>query len=225
MASSLRKWLKAIHPEGIPGPCAFVYDALTRSSIFQRHYDLVAQDILNCGSQGRLLDIGTGPAWLLLKLHQRAPQLALTGLDISPAMVRKAKANIAQAHLTGAIELVEAGAKDLPFPDCTFDLVVSTGSIHHWKDPVRSLDECHRVLKAGGTALIYDLVVNLPEAVRSAARREFGRYRMLLLWLHSFEEPFYSQQQMADLAAQSVFGKGDVRFVGVLCCLTLHRSS
>ena len=140
-------------------------------------------------------------------------------------MVRKARENLAQAGLSGAVEVVEAGAKDLPFPDRTFDLVVSTGSLHHWKDPVGALNECHRVLKEGGTALVYDLLVKLPQAIASEARRQFGRYRMWLLWLHTFEEPFYSQEQMAELAAKSVFGKGDLRFVGVLCCLTLRRSS
>ncbi len=225
MASLWWKLVRAIHPEGIPGPCAPLYDALARTDIFQRHYDLVAQDILKYGCQGRLLDIGTGPGWLLLKLHQRAPQLHLTGLDISSGMVRRARANIAHAHLSGAIDLRHAPATDIPSPDRTFDLVVSTGSIHHWKDPVAGLNECHRVLKEGGTALIYDVAVKLPPAVRSQAAREFGRYRMWLLRLHTFEELFYSQEQMAELAAKSAFGTGDVRFVGVLCCLTLRRVS
>ena len=225
MGSRLRRLLKAIHPEGIPGPGAILYNAIARSGIFQRHYELIAQDILGFGREGRLLDIGTGPGWLLLKLHPCAPQLRLTGLDISAAMVRKAKANIAQAGLTRDIEVVEAGAKHVPFPDGTFDLVVSTGSLHHWKDPIGSLNECHRLLKPGGTALIYDLLTKLPAAVASEGRRQFGRYRMWLLWLHSFEEPFYTQDQMSDLATRSQFGKGDIRFVGVLCCLNLRRSS
>ncbi len=223
MASWLRKFVKKIHPEGIPGPCALLYDALARSHIFQRHYDLVAQDILNYSRQGRLLDIGTGPGWLLLKLHSLAPQFQLTGLDISSAMVNKARKNIAQAHLSGTVEVLQAEAKDVPFPEGTFDLIVSTGSLHHWKDPVGGLNECHRLLKDGGTALIYDLVTKPPEPVVSQFAREFGRYRRWLLWLHSFEEPFYSQDLMTELAAKTLFRKADTRFVGVLCCLILHR--
>jgi ubiquinone/menaquinone biosynthesis C-methylase UbiE len=191
----------------------------------QRHYDLVAEDVAGFATQGRLLDIGTGPGWLLLALRRRAPQLRLTGLDISPAMVRKARANIAQACPGGGIEVVQAPATHLPFPDGAFNLVVSTGSLHHWKDPVGGLNECHRVLAPGGVALLYDVVSKLPPEIARAAVRQFGRYRMTLLWLHSFEEPFYSQKEMGKLAAQSVFGEGDLRFVGVLCCLTLRRSS
>jgi ubiquinone/menaquinone biosynthesis C-methylase UbiE len=202
-----------------------LYDRLAQSGIFQRHYELVADDVAGFAAQGRLLDIGTGPGWLLLKLHQRAPQLRLTGLDISPAMVRKARANIARACPAGGIEVVQAPATHLPFADGSFEVVVSTGSLHHWKDPVGGVNECHRVLVPGGVALLYDVITQIPPDVARSAVRDFGRYRMMLLWLHSFEEPFYSRGDMADLAAKSKFGKGDIRFVGVLGCLTLRKTS
>jgi SAM-dependent methyltransferase len=46
----------------------------------------------------------------------------------------------------------------LPFPDASFDAVVSTFSLHHWSDPARGLSEIYRVLRPGGVARIYDLV-------------------------------------------------------------------
>jgi len=67
-----------------------------------------------------------------------------------------------------------AGANALPFADGTFDRVVSTGSLHLWKEPVHALSEAHRVLKADGYALMYDLVRDMPKAVcediRASAR-------------------------------------------------------
>jgi ubiquinone/menaquinone biosynthesis C-methylase UbiE len=219
-----RRLIKAIHPEGIPWPGTVLYNAISRRGIFQQHYELVARDILGYRAEGRLLDIGTGPGWLLLKLHPLAPGLRLVGADISLAMVNKARRNVAQAGLSSTVEIVNATASNLPFPDGSFDLVVSTGSIHHWKDPVGGLNECHRVLKDGGVALMYDLVRQLPPDVAAAAKREFGRYRLALLWLHSFEEPFYSPQEMEALAAKSRFSQGQTRFVGVLCCLILRKS-
>lgn len=218
-----RRLLRAVHPEGIPWPGSVLYDALTRRAIFQRHYDLVARDVLGYCTQGRLLDIGTGSAWLLVRLRPLAPRLRLVGADISTAMLRRARRNLAKAGLEGQIEIRQGDAGRMPFSDGQFDLVVSTGSLHHWKTPVAGLNEVHRVLRDGGVALLYDLVKRLPESVDASVKSEFGRLRMRLLWLHSFEEPFFSPQDMESLAAGSLFGQGQTRFVGVLCCLVLRK--
>jgi len=188
----LRKLLKVFHPEGIPGAGAAIYNALSSVDIFQRNYEWVAKHILEYCSRGSLLDIGTGPGWLLLTLHRLDPEMALVGLDVSSAMVAKARHNVAQESLSSKIEIHEGNANQMPFKDNTFDVVVSTGSIHHWKNPARGLDEVHRVLKPGGCALIYDIVSDTPQVILSESRREFGRLRTLLFWLHDFEEPFYS---------------------------------
>lgn len=100
-----------------------------------------------------------------------------------------------------------------------------TGSLHHWKAPVVALNEVHRVLRVGGTALVYDLVHKLPPAVAEAARHRFGSLRACLLWLHSFEEPFYSPQEMAALAPATRFQRVEIQFIGALCCLVLRKPS
>ncbi len=64
--------MKLIHPEGIPWPGSVFYNAISSSTIFMKHYELAAEDILShCSAQhpfreqGTLLDIGTGPAPLV----------------------------------------------------------------------------------------------------------------------------------------------------------------
>ena len=215
---------RRIHPEGIPWPASALYNAVSKTSIFQRHYQLVADDILSSCSPGSLLDIGTGPGWLLVHLHRQRPDAQLAGVDISPAMVSRARENLARAGCLGAIQIRQAAADSLPFPDGSFDTVVSTGSLHHWREPGRGLDEVYRVLKPGGSGLMYDLVKHLPEAVREDGLRRFGRLRMMLLALHSLEEPFYDAEEMRSLASRSLFGAGHTRFVGVLCCLVLQKA-
>ena len=64
--SAMRRLMKLVHPEGIPWPGSVLYNAISSSAIFQRHYELAARDILSHCSQGTLLDIGTGPARLLM---------------------------------------------------------------------------------------------------------------------------------------------------------------
>ena len=219
----LRKLLTRLHPEGIPWPATLLYNRLSRTFIFRDHYRLVAEDVAAHCPPGRLLDIGTGPAWLLTKIHDQRPDLALVGVDISPGMVEQARRNMAQAGLADVVDLGVAAADHLPFADGSFDTVISTGSMHHWKDAAAGLKEVHRVLRPGGLALLYDLVTDLPPEVSRGLARTYGRFRATLLWLHSFEEPFHTVADFQALAASTPFSAGQVRFVGAFCCLTLAK--
>jgi ubiquinone/menaquinone biosynthesis C-methylase UbiE len=223
MLSPARKLLKRLHPEGIPWPATTFYNAMSATRIFQRNYEFVAQDIVNYCSEGSILDIGTGPGRLLIKLRQQSSRLQITGVDISSAMVVKARKNLEKAGLSKVIEVQEGGADALPFANSSFDTVVSTGSIHHWKNSEAGLNEVYRVLKPGGYALLYDIVSDTPKAVLQDVRRKFGRFRIFMLWIHAFEEPFYSIQGFEALPRATLFKEGPIRFVGVLCCLTLKK--
>jgi len=223
MLSPARRLLKIFHPEGIPWPGTALYNKISQTGIFQRSYEWVARDILGYCSKGSILDIGTGPGWLLIKLHQKAPGLQVTGLDASPSMVDRARKNMADIGLSDAIKIEEGYANHMPFPDSAFDIVISTGSVHHWKDPVAGLNDVYRVLKNEGYALMYDLVSDIPASVLRDTAREFGKLKMMLLWLHAFEEPFYTRKEFELLARPTLFKKGRTRFVGVLCCLILKK--
>ena len=225
MLSRVRRLLKIIHPEGIPWPGTVIYNVISETRIFQGHYELVAEDILSYCSQGSILDIGTGPGWLLVRLHQKARGLRLTGLDVSPSMIGKARKNMADLGLSDVIEVKVGSASNMPFPECTFDAIVSTGSIHHWKEPTAGLNDVYRVLKDGGYALMYDLVSDTPASVLKETARQFGKLKMVLLWLHAFEEPFYSREDFGLLPRGTLFREGRTRFVGVMCCLVLRKTA
>jgi ubiquinone/menaquinone biosynthesis C-methylase UbiE len=214
--------MKLLHPESIPWPGSVLYNLISSTAIFQRHYELVADDILSFRKEGSLLDIGTGPGRLLLALHRKAPQMKLVGIDSSPAMIIKAGKNIAGVE---SIEIKQGNADNIPFPGDCFDIVVSTASIHHWKQPTIGLNEVYRVLKDGGYALIYDLVSDMPKSILDDCRREFGRLKTTLFWLHSFEEPFYSQQNFRALIQPTSFGDCQTKFLGLLYCLILKKGT
>lgn len=221
--SPLRRLLKLVHPEGIHWPGSVVYNAISFSAIFQKHYELAAKDILSHCSQGTLLDIGTGPARLLLNLYQQALDMRLVGIDSSAAMVAQARKNISAAGISDAVEVKEGSAARIPFPDQSFDIVVSTVSMHHWKKPTDCLNEVYRVLKDNSFALMYDLVSDTPKSILEQMKREYGRLKTFLFWLHSFEEPFYTQKNFEALAQTTLFQKGRTRFLGLLCCLILKK--
>ncbi|MBN1828142.1 MAG: class I SAM-dependent methyltransferase [Deltaproteobacteria bacterium] len=218
--------LKKFHPEGIPWPATIFYNILSGSEIFEKHYELIAQDI--AVQQSRIegvLDIGTGPAWLLLALRNHLPDARLCGVDISDAMVATARRNFERFYPHDKTELTVGNADNLPFDDESFDCVVSTGSLHHWKNPIAGLNEIHRVLKDGRHAFIYDLVRKLPKEIACEVRRKFGSFRLTLLGLHSFEEPFLDAREMLSLAEKSLFRSAEIRFVGALCCIHLKKST
>jgi len=221
--SPIRRLLKLLHPEGIPWPGSVLYNAVSGTGVFQRYYERLAADIARYCSAGRLLDIGTGPGWLLVKLHQRAPELKMVGIDASPAMVGKARENVIAAGLSDVITVTEGNAGRIPFADDSFDIVVSTGSIHHWKEPVPALNEVYRVLKPCAYALMYDLVSDTPAPALREMAQEFGRLRTWMFWLHGFEEPFYQRRNFELLARPTRFREGHTQFVGVLCCLILKK--
>ncbi|MCG6893516.1 MAG: class I SAM-dependent methyltransferase [Desulfobacteraceae bacterium] len=220
-----RRILKRFHPEGIPWPASVFYNALSGTGIFLRHYDLVARDIARYGTTRHLLDIGTGPGHLLLAVHRRFPDARLVGVDISPAMAAQAQRNVKRRGADDRIQIRVAGADALPFADAAFDCVVSTGSLHHWRNPVDALAEAHRVLAGGGYALMYDLVRNMPRSICQDVRNRFGGFRLGLLWLHSFEEPFLSAEEMTALGRRTDFTVEGTAFAGALCCLVLRKTA
>jgi ubiquinone/menaquinone biosynthesis C-methylase UbiE len=140
-------------------------------------------------------------------------------------MVAQAQRNIVKYGRDTHIEVQVADAKALPFADGKFDRVVSTGSLHHWKDPVHALTEAHRVLKVDGYALLYDLVRDIPKAVCEEVRAKFGGFRLAILWLHSFEEPFLNVEEMDALGRRTAFRVEGTKFTGALCCLVLSKSA
>jgi ubiquinone/menaquinone biosynthesis C-methylase UbiE len=224
MLPPFRRLLKLFHPEGIPWMGTPIYNAISRGEIFQRQYAMVAGDILTCYPAKTILDIGTGPGWLLVKLYQLFPSLRLVGIDLSASMAFQARKNLAGLRLADSIGICVAKSNQLPFEGESFDTVVSTGSLHHWKAPLAGLNEVYRVLKPGGYGIMYDLVRDTPAHILEQTRQEFGRLRFTLLWLHALEEPFYSRDDLESLARASQFEVGLTKFVGVLCGLILKKA-
>lgn len=95
--------------------------------------------------------IGTG-----LNLAKYPPDVCLTGIDITPEML--ALARVRASDLGRPVALCESDAQALPFPDNTFDTVLSTYSMCSVPDEGRAVLEMKRVLKAGGRLILVDHV-------------------------------------------------------------------
>ncbi len=168
-------------------PSAGAYDALV-ASVLEGFYARVAGEVAAAHPGGKLLEVGSGPGRLAVRLAREAPGMTLTGVDISDAMVERAARRATGAGLSERVQFRVGDVAALPLSDGEFSAVVSTLSLHHWSDPARGLAEIHRVLKPGGEARIYDLAH--------------------WLWL-----PAQGWNRLAQLAAASPFGEGEVEVV------------
>ena len=99
----------------------------------------------------RVLDVGCGTGELLSKLAAKYPAARLAGLDPVPEML-----NVARGKLPANVDLRVGWANELPWPDSSFDVVVSCNMFHYVTHPVAAIREMERVLRPGGQLVITD---------------------------------------------------------------------
>ncbi len=119
------------------------------------------------GNPGAILDVGCGTGRLLRSASQRFPGAKLLGVDAAIEMVKQAQ----KSTPDGTIQFQQATAEELPFPDGSFDLVISTMTFHHWQNQGRGAAEVARVLTPDGRWLLAEFVPSgFMKRVRSLLR-------------------------------------------------------
>jgi arsenite methyltransferase len=110
----------------------------------------------------RVLDVGSGAGTdSLVAALMVGSEGSVTGIDMTPEMLDKARAGVAELGL-GNVCFVEGDAERLPFADASFDVVISNGVIDLIPDKDAVFSELHRVLVAGGRLQIADVTIQQP---------------------------------------------------------------
>jgi ubiquinone/menaquinone biosynthesis C-methylase UbiE len=114
----------------------------------------------------RVLEIGFGHGRTIALLAGAAPGVVVDGIDVSPDMVRVASTRCAALVEASRARLQEGDSADLPYPDRSFDKVLSVHTLYFWDEPLRHMGELRRVLKPTG-AFVLGFRERSDEALRS----------------------------------------------------------
>lgn len=206
------RFLRSLIPERIPWFAARLYNQIARSAI-ETYYKEVAELVAAHTSQGLVLDVGTGPGYLPIEIARRAPRITVVGIDSSKALVRIAQKNAEREGLSDRVRFVKCDGNRLDFADDSYDLVISTGSLHAWKHPVLVINECFRVLQAGCEAWLLDPAqIITPEAQQLLGRGLNVVDRLANRWgsFTSKLTPPYTVREIEEIIRRTKFQKGTV---------------
>ncbi len=142
------------------------------------HYDVVFGAVFNPGRKQavaainnkpgqRILEVGVGTG---LSLPMYREDARVTGIDISPEMLDKAREKVAEQNLGQVEALIEMDAEQLEFPDNSFDAVVAMYVASVVPDPERLMNEMRRVCVPGGDILVINHFASTNPVLRRLER-------------------------------------------------------
>lgn len=141
-----------------------------------------AVEVIN-QSNGKVLEVGVGTG---LSLPDYKSSLEITGIDLSPEMLDKARERVAEEGLENVAGLYEMDASELKFDDASFDTVVAMFVITVVPDPAKVMRELARVCKPGGEVMLVNHF-STEEGVRGWVERRMAPFGDKLGWHPVFD--------------------------------------
>jgi ubiquinone/menaquinone biosynthesis C-methylase UbiE len=152
MTNSKSRYIPALSFRGLTP----LYDPLLRWGMREQAFKRRIVEQANIQPEQEVLDLGCGTGTLTLMLKRSAPAASITGLDGDKEVLARARSKAKEAGID--IRWDEGMAYELPYPERSFDIVVSSLVIHHLihADKLRAFREAGRVLRPGGKLWIMD---------------------------------------------------------------------
>lgn len=132
--------------------------------------------------QGKVLEVGVGTG---LSLTHYKHTLKVTGIDLSPDMLARARERAERKRLRHVEALVEMDATALEFPDDSFDVSTAMFVMTVVPDPVQVMNELIRVTKPGGHILIVNHF-SIDKGLRAVVEKRLARFSDILGWRPDF---------------------------------------
>jgi ubiquinone/menaquinone biosynthesis C-methylase UbiE len=163
-----------------------------------------------------VLEVAPGPGYLALEMA-RSGRFHVTGLDISRTFVEIARGNAQAAGVS--VDFRQGDAARMPFGPASFDLIACQAAFKNFTLPLSALAEMHRVLRAGGTAVIQDMSRNAShqDIDHEVRRMEVGRVTAFTTkaTLEMLKRRAYSTAQFKRLVSESPFHACEITAEGI----------
>ena len=173
MGRSNEEYIPALGIRALTPFYDFIQRWVVRDTRFKSR--LIEQAQIQAGH--RVLDLGCGTGTLALMVKRSQPDAEVVGLDADPQMLKVAFTKAARETIPVTFD--QGMAFSLPYPDASFDRVLSSLMIHHLKTPEKqkTAREIYRILKPGGQLHVIDF---------GKPRTFYGK--LVGRFLHGFEE-------------------------------------
>ena len=178
---------------------------------FRREAKAVAERLR---SGCNVLEVAPGPGFFAIELAKLS-DCEITGLDISRTLVEIATDNARNAAVKIDFRLGNASA--MPFAGESFDFIYCSAACKNFSEPVKALDEMHRVLRPGGEAVVVDLCkdASLDEIdtyVKQSGRSRIDAWMTKWTFRHVLLKRAYSRSEFLQMAKESRFGACQIKF-------------
>jgi ubiquinone/menaquinone biosynthesis C-methylase UbiE len=176
---------------------------------FKREAESVAHH-LKTGAN--VLEVAPGPGYFSIELAKLG-DFNVTGIDISQTFVEMAAASAVEAGVDVNFRL--GNASEMPFENDSFDFVYCSAAFKNFSEPVKALNEIHRVLRPGAHARIVDLKkdVSLDEVktyLRQSGRSRWDAWITGQIFKHMLVKRAYTRADFLRMSSQSHFGGCEV---------------
>ena len=149
--------LRALEPEIMDDEQqALVYAKADFSSSNQWYVDHLIADYP--GHLRKVLDIGCGPGDVMLRLAAARPDIRITAIDGSGAMIKLARAAVHAGGLESRVAAMQGYIPGLPLDEHSFDAILSKDLLHHLPDPSVLWNEARRLGRADAAVYVMDLI-------------------------------------------------------------------
>jgi ubiquinone/menaquinone biosynthesis C-methylase UbiE len=225
MQMRVRSQIRFKGPE-MEGPIARWYAKLRRSGNQLEEYRKQAAQLTEGLPAGaKVLEVAPGPGYLAIEMARLG--FRVSTLDISRTFVQIGTENARQAGVS--LDFRQGDAAVMPFEAESFDLIVCQAAFKNFLHPASALDEMHRVLRNGGTAVIQDM-----SSDASHADIEQEVQRMQLGWWSTFttkatlemlRRRAYSPARFERLVAASPFRTSEIKKDGIGLDVRLQKAA
>jgi ubiquinone/menaquinone biosynthesis C-methylase UbiE len=173
-----------------------------------------------------VLEVAPGPGYFAIEMA-RLGRFHVTGLDISRTFVGIAKENARQAGVS--VDFQQGDASSMPFAEGSFDRIVCQAAFKNFSRPSKALDQMHRVLRDGGTAVIQDMRKDASDATihKEVIAMRLGPVNAFMTrrTLGMLRRRAYTKEQFERLATASAFGGCEIETSGIGMEVRLKKRS